>query len=44
MATVAALVGGSSAFCGAIVNVLVYPDLAAAATAHLWQSAAARFS
>ena len=35
MATVAALIGGLGAFCGAITNVLVYPNLAAAATAHL---------
>ena len=35
LATVAALVGGLGAFCGAITNVLVYPNLAAAATAHL---------
>ena len=43
MATVAALLGGIGAFCGAIVNVLVYPSLAAAATAHLTQDAAARY-
>jgi hypothetical protein len=43
VATVAALIGGLGAFCGAIVNVLVYPNLAAAATAHLSQGAAARF-
>ena len=37
VATVAALIGGLGAFCGAITNVLVYPNLAAAAaaTAHL---------
>ena len=37
LATVAALIGGLGAFCGAITNVLVYPNLAAAAaaTAHL---------
>jgi hypothetical protein len=34
LATVAALIGGIGAFCGVIVNVLVYPSLAAAATAH----------
>jgi hypothetical protein len=34
-AAIAALVGGLGAFCGAITNVLVYPNLAAAATAHL---------
>jgi Domain of unknown function (DUF4386) len=43
VATVAALIGGIGAFCGAIVNVLVYPNLAAAATAHLSAGAAARF-
>ena len=43
MATVAALIGGIGAFCGALVNVLVYPSLAAVATAHLSQDAAARF-
>ncbi len=35
LATVAALIGGLGSFCGAITNVLVYPNLAAAATAHL---------
>ena len=35
LATVAALLGGLGAFCGAIVNVIVYPGLAAAATAHV---------
>ena len=43
LATVAALLGGLGAFCGAIVNVLVYPSLAAVATAHVSQDAAARF-
>jgi hypothetical protein len=43
VATVAALIGGLGAFCGAIVNVLVNPNLAAAATAHLTPGAAARF-
>ena len=43
VATVAALVGGIGAFCGAIVNVLIFPDLAAAATAHLAPAAAAAF-
>ena len=43
VATVAALIGGIGAFCGALVNVLVYPSLAAVATAHLSQEAAARF-
>jgi hypothetical protein len=43
IATVAALLGGIGAFCGAIVNVLVGVNLAAAATAHITQGAAARF-
>jgi hypothetical protein len=43
VAIVAALIGGLGAFCGAMVNVLVYPNLAAAATAHLSRGAAARF-
>ena len=43
VATVAALIGGVGAFCGALVNVLVYPSLAAVATAHVSQDAAARF-
>ena len=43
VATVAALIGGIGAFCGAITNVLVFPNLAAAATAHLTRDAAARF-
>ena len=43
LATVAALIGGLGAFCGAIVNVLVYPNLAAAATAHATPGAAAQF-
>jgi hypothetical protein len=43
VATVAALIGGVGAFCGAIVNVLVFPDLAAAASAHLAPAAAAAF-
>jgi|SRR5450755_489852 hypothetical protein len=42
LATVAALFGGLGAFCGAIVNVLVYPSLAAAATAHVSPGAAAK--
>lgn len=42
LATVAALVGGLGAFCGAIVNVLVYPSLAAAATAHVPPGSAAK--
>ena len=41
LATVAALVGGLGAFCGAIVNVVVYPTLAAAAGAHVSRGAAA---
>ena len=42
LATVAALVGGLGAFCGAITNVLVYPGLAAAATAHVPPDSAAK--
>jgi hypothetical protein len=42
-ATVAALLGGLGAFCGALVNVLVGVNLAAAATAHMTRDAAARF-
>jgi hypothetical protein len=42
-ATVAALIGGIGAFCGAIVNVFVGINLAAAATAHVSRQAAARF-
>jgi xanthine/CO dehydrogenase XdhC/CoxF family maturation factor len=42
LATVAALLGGLGAFCGAIVNVVVYPILAAAATAHVSRGAAAQ--
>jgi hypothetical protein len=41
VATVAALLGGIGAFCGAIVNVLVGVNLAAAATAHISPDAAA---
>ena len=43
IATVAALLGGIGAFCGAIVNVLVGVNLAAASTAHMTQGAAAQF-
>lgn len=43
VATVAALLGGIGTFCGAIVNVLVGVNLAAAATAHISADAAARF-
>jgi hypothetical protein len=43
LATVAALAGGIGAFCGALFNVLVFPNLAAAATAHLSRAAAAQF-
>jgi hypothetical protein len=43
LATVAALIGGIGAFCGAITNVLVFPNLAAAATAHTTPGAAAQF-
>jgi hypothetical protein len=42
LATVAALIGGLGAFCGAISNVIVYPGLAAAATAHVPPEAAAK--
>jgi hypothetical protein len=42
LATAAALFGGLGAFCGAIVNVIVYPSLAAAATAHVSRDAAAK--
>jgi hypothetical protein len=42
LATIAALLGGLGAFCGAIVNVIVYPGLAAAATAHVSRDAAAK--
>jgi hypothetical protein len=43
LAAVAALIGGIGAFCGAITNVLVFPNLAAAATAHTTRGAAAQF-
>jgi hypothetical protein len=43
IATVAALLGGLGAFCGAIVNVLVGINLATAASAHLTHDAAAQF-
>jgi hypothetical protein len=43
VATVAALLGGIGAFCGALVNVLGGVNLAAASTAHMTQGAAARF-
>ena len=43
VATVAALLGGLGAFCGALVNVLVGVNVAAAATAHVSRDAAARF-
>jgi hypothetical protein len=43
IATVAALTGGIGAFCGALVNVLVGYNLAAAATAHMSPDAAAQF-
>lgn len=42
-ATIAVLLGGIGALCGAIVNVLVGLNLAAAATAHISRDAAARF-
>ena len=43
LAMVAALTGSIGAFCGAITNVLVFPNLAAAATAHTTPGAAAQF-
>jgi hypothetical protein len=43
IATVAAALGGLGAFCGAIVNVLVGVNLAAAASAHMSHAAAAQF-
>jgi hypothetical protein len=42
LATVAALIGGIGAFCGAIANVLAYPVLDAAATAHVPAGSAAK--
>jgi hypothetical protein len=41
LATVAALLGGLGAFCGAIVNVVAYPSLAAASAAPVSRGAAA---
>ena len=43
LATVAALIGGIGAFCGAFINVLVGYNLATAATAHMSPDAAAAF-
>jgi hypothetical protein len=43
IATVAALLGGAGAFAGALLNVLVGVNLAAAASAHMTQHAAAVF-
>ncbi len=43
VATIAALIGGIGAFCGAIINVMVFPNLAAAATARTTPGAAAQF-
>ena len=43
VATIAALIGGLGAFCGAIVNVLVGVNLASAVSANMTQDAAARF-
>jgi len=43
IATIAALLGGLGAFAGAMLNVLGGISLAAAATAHMTQIAAARF-
>jgi hypothetical protein len=42
LATVAALLGGLGAFCGAIINVVAYPSLAFAATAHVSRGAAGK--
>ena len=42
-AMVAVLLGGIGAFCGAVVNVLVGINLAAAASSHVTRDAAARF-
>jgi Domain of unknown function (DUF4386) len=42
-ATIAVLLGGIGAFCGAIVNVFVGLNLAAAASAHMSHDAAAQF-
>ena len=43
IATIAALLGGVGAFAGAMLNVLVGVNLAAASSAHMTQIAAARF-
>jgi hypothetical protein len=43
IATVAAMLGALGAFAGALLNVLVGVNLAAAASAHMTQTAAARF-
>jgi hypothetical protein len=43
LATIAALLGGLGAFCGAVINVLVGVNLATAATAGMTRDAAARF-
>ncbi|HEV3379736.1 MAG TPA: hypothetical protein VG142_01920 [Trebonia sp.] len=43
LATVAALLGGLGALSGVVTNGLAYPNLAAAATAHLAPAAAAQF-
>ena len=42
-ATIAVLLGGVGAFCGAVVNVLVGINLAAAASTHVTRNAAAQF-
>jgi hypothetical protein len=42
-ATIAVVIGGIGAFCGAIVNVFVGLNLAAAASAHMTRNAAAQF-
>jgi hypothetical protein len=43
LATVAVLIGGIGAFCGAVANVLVGINLAAAASSHLTHEEASRF-
>ena len=43
VATIAALIGGLGSFCGAVVNVLVGVNLAAAVSAHMSQDSAAQF-
>ena len=43
LATAAAFIGGTGAFFGAITNILVFPNLVAAATAHITSAAASQF-